>query len=142
MLRISPIARAGTAVVGVAGALTLAACSGGSGSSESGESSTDVSYSDGTYTAEGSYATPETVETITVTLTLAEDVVTDVEVSGDPQRPESEQYQGQFIEGIADEVVGRDVDEISVSRVAGSSLTSGGFAEALESIKAEALDGA
>jgi hypothetical protein len=43
-----------------------------------------------------------------------------------------------FIGGIADEVVGKDIDEISVSRVAGSSLTSGGFNDAIEQIKAEA----
>ena len=36
------------------------------------------------------------------------------------------------------EVVGKSIDEISVSRVAGSSLTSGGFNHAIETIKAEA----
>ncbi|MFC8681648.1 FMN-binding protein [Microbacterium ureisolvens] len=96
------------------------------------------SYADGTYTAEGSYATPESVEQITVTVTLADDVITDVEVTGDPQKRESEQYQGQFIGGIADVVVGEDIDDIQVSRVAGSSLTSNGFNEAIESIKTEA----
>ncbi len=101
-------------------------------------SSGDGSYADGTYTAEGSYATPESVETIAVTVTLEDDVITDVEVTGDPQKSESEQYQGQFIGGIADVVVGQDIDEISVSRVAGSSLTSGGFNQAIDAIKAEA----
>lgn len=95
-------------------------------------------YADGTYTAEGSYATPETVETISVTLTLEGDVVTAVEVTGDPQARESENYQGQFIGGIADVVVGKNIDELAVSRVAGSSLTSGGFNQALEQIKSEA----
>lgn len=95
-------------------------------------------YADGTYTAEGSYATPETVETVVVTVTLSGDVVTAVEVTGDPQTRESEQYQSQFIGGISDAVVGKSIDELSVSRVAGSSLTSGGFNQALEAIKAEA----
>lgn len=97
-------------------------------------------YADGTYTAEGSYSTPETVETIEVTLTLADDIVTDVEVTGTPQRPESQQYQSQFIGGIADEVVGVPLDEISVSRVAGSSLTSGGFMAAAEQIRTDAAE--
>ena len=96
------------------------------------------SYADGTYTADGSYATPESVETISVTVTLQDDVITAVEVTGDPQKRESEQYQGEFIGGIADVVVGEDIDEINVSRVAGSSLTSGGFNDAIETIKAEA----
>lgn len=143
--------RVGAALVGVAGTLALAGCgaastpapvatqddagSAGSGSSGSGGSG---GYADGTYTAEGSYSTPESVETITVTVTLADDVVTAVEVVGEPQARESEQYQGQFIGGISAEVVGKSIDEVSVTRVAGSSLTSGGFMQALEQIKADA----
>ena len=143
--------RAGAAAAAVAGVVLLAGCSpaagdagedtwnytGSSWGSTSGDSGSG-SYADGTYTADGSYNTPESVETITVTVTLESDVVTAVEVTGDPQKSESEQYQGQFIGGISDVVVGQDIDEISVSRVAGSSLTSGGFNQAIEAIKAEA----
>jgi hypothetical protein len=78
------------------------------------------------------------VETIVVTVTLQDDVITAVDVSGDPQKRESEEYQGRFIGGIAEVVVGQDIDAISVSRVAGSSLTSGGFNEAIATIKSEA----
>lgn len=144
--------RVGVATLGIAGALALAGCStsgvattgpadtdaGASTAPDSGSASGGGAYADGTYTAEGSYATPESVETIEVTVTLADDVITDVEVTGDPQKSESEEYQGRFIGGIADVVVGQDIDEISVSRVAGSSLTSGGFNQAIEAIKAEA----
>jgi hypothetical protein len=152
--------RVGAALVGVAGMMTLAGCAGGAadaeqdagpgassepttsttGSSGDGASSEGGSgaYADGTYSAEGSYRTPESTETINVTITLENDVITAVEVSGDPQAPQSEQYQGRFIGGISDEVVGRSIDEVSVSRVAGSSLTSGGFNEALDTIRSEA----
>ncbi|MFD4958581.1 FMN-binding protein [Microbacterium sp. NPDC058389] len=95
-------------------------------------------YTDGTYTAEGTYATPESVETISVTVTLQDDVITDVEVTGNPQKRESEEYQSKFIGGIAAVVVGQDIDDVQVSRVAGSSLTSGGFNDAIETIKSEA----
>ena len=78
------------------------------------------------------------METITVTVTLADDIVTAVEVVGNPQKAESERYQGEFIGGIADVVVGQDIDSLSVSRVAGSSLTSGGFNQAIDTIKSEA----
>jgi len=71
-------------------------------------------------------------------VTLAEGVIEDVEVVGNPTRPESEEYQGKFIGGISDEVVGKSIDEINVSRVAGSSLTSGGFNQAIEQIKTDA----
>ena len=138
----------GAALIGVAGLLVLAGCSStpaaeeptndGGSSSESSGGDSAATYTDGTYTADGQYQTPETVEEISVTLTLSDGVVTDVEVTGDPQAPETERYQGQFIEGIADEVEGKSIDDLNVSRVAGSSLTSGGFNEAVESIKEQA----
>ncbi|PZU49726.1 MAG: hypothetical protein DI566_01245 [Microbacterium sp.] len=103
-----------------------------------GDAAATSTYADGTYTAEGSYQTPESVETITVTVTLESDVITSVEVTGNPQKSESKQYQSEFIGGIADVVVGKDIDEISVSRVSGSSLTSNGFNAAIEEIKTEA----
>jgi uncharacterized protein with FMN-binding domain len=145
--------RKGAALAGVAGLLVLAGCSGtadaedtSTGGSTSTDSSTDTStgsassaeYADGTYTADGSYQTPETVEEISVTLTIADGLVSEVEVTGDPQARESEQYQGQFIDGIDDEVVGKSLDEIDVSKVAGSSLTSGGFNKAVDAIKEQA----
>ena len=141
----------GAALIGVAGLLVLAGCSStpdtadeptngadsGANSESSGGDST-ATYKDGTYTADGQYQTPETVEKISVTLTLADGVVTDAEVTGDPQAPETEQYQGEFIDGIGDVVEGKSIDELDVSRVAGSSLTSGGFNEAVEAIKEQA----
>jgi uncharacterized protein with FMN-binding domain len=127
--------RAGAALAGVAGILVLAGCGASTGDAASGAA---ASYTDGTYTAEGSYQTPESIETIEVTMTLADGVVTDVEVAGNPTKRESEEYQAKFIGGISDEVVGKSLDEINVSRVAGSSLTSGGFNQALEEIKTEA----
>ncbi|MFT4219954.1 MAG: FMN-binding protein [Microbacterium sp.] len=136
-------ARAGAALVGVAGLLALAGCAGVSNgaagqSSKSASGSSGSTYADGSYTAEGTYATPETVETINVTVALESDTITEVDVTGDPQRPESEKYQAEFIGGIEGEVVGKDIDEIAVSRVAGSSLTSGGFNQAIEQIKQQA----
>lgn len=152
--------RAGAAAASVLGMVALAGCSATAAdttpttapedttatssaatpaaTSDAGSASSAGAYKNGTYTAEGSYSTPESVETISVTVTLADDVVTDVEVTGNPTKRESEQYQGQFIGGIQSEVVGKKIDEISVSRVAGSSLTSGGFNKAIEEIKSEA----
>lgn len=145
---VSPSVRKGAAVVGVAGMLVLAGCSGAADAENAPTTDSDTSgeqaaansgdYADGTYTADGSYQTPETVEEISVTLTLEAGVVTDVEITGDPQARETEQYQGQFIDGIAEEVVGVAVDELNVSRVSGSSLTSGGFNAAVEDIKEQA----
>ncbi|WP_295838302.1 hypothetical protein [uncultured Microbacterium sp.] len=144
--------RIGTALLGVAGIATLAGCAGGatdaaapaesaaapSSSAAAGGSSGSGTYKDGQYEATGQYATPESVETVDVTLTIAGDTVTAVEVTGDPQAAESKRYQSEFIGGIKDKVVGKKLDEISVSKVAGSSLTSGGFNKAVDEIKASA----
>lgn len=136
--------RGGAAAASVIGIVALAGCAGTAAPADTnsagdgGDAASSGSYADGTYTAEGSYATPESVESISVTISLKDDIITDVQVEGDPTRAESEQYQGQFIGGISDAVVGKDIDEVSVSRVAGSSLTSGGFNQALDAIKAEA----
>ncbi len=134
--------RYGAAVAGLAGILVFAGCSAETDASEetpaaatSESSSTSTAR---TTAASGSYQTPETVETISVTLTLDNDVITEVNVIGDPQARETQQYQGQFIGGISDVVVGKNIDEISVSRVAGSSLTSKGFNSAVDKIKSEA----
>ncbi|HWM15655.1 MAG TPA: hypothetical protein VNP97_03605 [Microbacterium sp.] len=157
MIRTTAVSRPirfATTFVGIAGALALAGCAAPTATPDTETTTapdtepstapdaetetTTGAYADGTYEAEGSYATPETVETITVTVTLEGDVITDVTVVGDPQKSESEEYQGRFIGGIEDVVVGQNIDEISVSRVAGSSLTSGGFNQAIETIKGEA----
>ncbi|WP_040164840.1 FMN-binding protein [Microbacterium gorillae] len=105
----------------------------------SSEAENTSGYKDGSYTADGQYQTPHgTVESVTVTVALKDGVVESVDVTGQPIERETEQYQSKFIGGIAAEVVGKSIDDLSVSRVAGSSLTSGGFNKAIEEIKQEA----
>ncbi|QYH35458.1 FMN-binding protein [Salinibacterium sp. M195] len=96
-------------------------------------------YTDGSYTETGDYISPNGAEQVEVTLTLASNVITDVTVVGFGESPNSQQFQGEFINGIAAEVVGKNIDELSVDKVAGSSLTSGGFNNAVAAIKADAL---
>lgn len=135
----------GFAGLGVLGA--LAACAPGTtggttdpgttGGTGGGSTSAD-GYTDGTYSAEGSYNAPSGTESVTVELTIADDSVTAVTVTGNATDPSAKGFQQQFIDGIADEVVGQKLDELNVTRVSGSSLTSGGFKIAVEAIKAEA----
>lgn len=140
----------GLAGVGIAAA--LAGCStgtstgttgsgGDSADTSSGSSAdTSASYKDGSYTEDGGYTSPGGPQTVTVKLTLADDKVTAVTVTGHATDPTAKGYQAQFVSGISAEVVGKDIDTINVSRVSGSSLTSGGFNAALKAIKADALD--
>lgn len=95
-------------------------------------------YKDGTYTATGSYQSPGGTESVTITLTIADDTITDASGEGAATRPPSSQYQGEFLDNFAGQIVGKNIDEVSLSKVAGSSLTSGGFNQALQTIKTDA----
>jgi uncharacterized protein with FMN-binding domain len=95
-------------------------------------------YKDGTYSADGTYVSPNGTETVGVELTLASGTVTAVKITEHPSNPNTRKFQGEFSGGIAAQVVGKSIDGLSVSKVAGSSLTSGGFNQAVEKIKLEA----
>lgn len=105
---------------------------------ETESATTESDYADGTYEASGSYTSPGGQEEVEVSITLESDVISAVEVTPQATNPNSQRYQQEFASGIAAEVVGVDLDDVSVSRVAGSSLTSGGFMAALEDIAAQA----
>ena len=127
------------ALVGFAGAASfgLASCA-----AESANGGAGASYADGSYTADGSYVAPSGQESISVEITLKDGSVTEVTVT--PHATDGTRqggFQRQFADGIAGEVVGKSIDELNVSRVAGSSLTSGGFNAALDEIKQEAAAG-
>jgi hypothetical protein len=113
------------------------AASTGSGGS-TGAASGSSTYADGTYEAKGSYVSPAGTETVDVSMTLKGDVITAVTVSPEADDATALAYQKAFAGGISQVVVGKDIDAIQVSRVAGSSLTSGGFNKAVTAIKADA----
>lgn len=50
----------------------------------------------------------------------------------------SERYEQKFIGGYAALIVGKNIDTVQLSYVSGSSLTSGGFNDALAKIKVSA----
>jgi len=126
--------------LGLMGALAACAPSAPAADGDGGSANTDASYKDGTYTADGSYNAPSGTESITVELTLADDKITDITVTPHATDPTAKQHQGEFVGGIADQVVGKDIDTLNVTKVSGSSLTSGGFKIAIEAIKEQALE--
>jgi uncharacterized protein with FMN-binding domain len=95
-------------------------------------------YQDGTYTATGTYTSPGGTEEVTITLTIADDVITAATAEGGATRPPSSQYQSEFVNNFAALIIGQDIDDVSLDKVAGSSLTSGGFDAAVETIKTDA----
>jgi hypothetical protein len=110
-----------------------------SASSDAGASTSSTgSYKDGTYSADGTYQAPSGTETITVTLTVAADKVTKVTIGTHATDPNAKQYQTMFANGISSQVVGKALTDLSVTRVAGSSLTSNGFKAAVAKIETQA----
>lgn len=98
----------------------------------------DTAYADGTFSATGSYQTPGGEESIGVTVTLESGIVSDVQTEPMPSNATTELYQGKFSSGIREQIVGTPLADLSVDKVSGSSLTSGGFRTAIEQIKSEA----
>ncbi|HEU4666831.1 MAG TPA: hypothetical protein VFS79_04140 [Arthrobacter sp.] len=121
-----------------AGESTPPAAAAGPSTGASTPAGSGAGYQDGTYSADGTYVSPNGTETVGVQLTLAAGTVTDVQITQHPSNPNTRKFQGEFAGGIAAQVVGKNIDELNVSKVAGSSLTSGGFTKALEQIKSEA----
>lgn len=105
-------------------------------------SSTDdnssATVNDGDYEAEAEYSNPAGVSKVKVELTLADGKISDITVTPEATNGTSKGFQAKFAGGIADEVVGKSLDELDVSKVSGSSLTSQGFNQAIEQIKADA----
>lgn len=97
-----------------------------------------ASYKDGDYDAQGSYITPGGSESIDLSVTLVDGVVTSATITQNAITGEAKEFQSRFASGFGDEVKGKNIDEINLSRVAGSSLTPIGFNSALEDIKNEA----
>ncbi len=140
LARAAAVGAAGFGLLVLAGCSTTPADSSAGADSGSGSSDTSASYADGTYTASGGYTAPSGQEEVEVEVTLADDVITAVTVTPTATDRQAAGFQKQFADGIAAEVVGKDIDSLNVSRVAGSSLTSGGFNAAIDSIKSEALE--
>ena len=95
-------------------------------------------YKDGTYSAVGSYMSPGGLDHVGVSLTLANDVVTDVTVTPEPGDNTSAHYQAKFVSGYKQYVVGKDISSIHLTVVSGSSLTPKGFQDALSQIEVQA----
>lgn len=99
----------------------------------------ESAYQDGEYTVMGEYTSPGGPEQIEVSLTLENGVVVDAEVVPQATLPISQQMQNAFTGGYEEFVIGKSIDEVELTKVAGSSLTPKGFNDAVEKIKQEAL---
>jgi uncharacterized protein with FMN-binding domain len=140
-----------TTIIAIAIAAATAGCTrtDADGTSPSSASNTSVAapaapssrrsnYADGTYNATGQYGSlPSSID---VAVTLVDDVITAVTVTPHATDPTSLDYQTRFARAIPALVVGRNVDEVNLSKVAGSSGTPDGFNAAIQRIKAQATN--
>jgi uncharacterized protein with FMN-binding domain len=95
-------------------------------------------YKDGTYSATGSYISPGGDEKLGVTVTLKNDIITSASVTPAPVSPEGRRFQQIFAQNFQPLVVGKDISSVHLTDVSGSSLTPGGFNDALTQIEQQA----
>jgi hypothetical protein len=103
------------------------------------EETPNTSFVDGSYTTETAYFTPRrTQHVMDVTLTIENDVVTDASILWDGAvAPKTPSHSG-FDAAYKEEVIGKSLSMIDLSRVGGASLTSDAFNEAVDTIQSEA----
>ena len=90
------------------------------------------------HTATGQYG--GLPSSIGVSVTLVDGVITAVTVTPRATDPTSLDYQTRFAQAIPALVVGRNIDEVNLSKVAGSSGTPDGFNAAIQQIKTQATN--
>jgi len=95
-------------------------------------------YKDGKYEAVGEYSYHSGKESIDVTVTLANGLIQEVDVQALAKSAISKEKQADFIANYKEQVVGKNIDEVNLGKISGSSLTPLGFNAALEDIKAQA----
>lgn len=104
--------------------------------SDSSVMSAAVQYRDGSYTARGVYGSLPSHQD--VTLTLDRGAVTTIEITTPAQDQTSLGYQQRFATALPNAVIGRNINELNIDRLAGSSGCSEGFMIALGKIKRDA----
>jgi len=76
-------------------------------------------------------------ESITVSLTLSNFIISGMAVNNSMNDGKSRQYQLAFESEIQPLVVGKDIKTLNLSRVAGASFTTDAFMQAIEKIKSQ-----
>ena len=95
-------------------------------------------YADGQYAASEKYGVVDGVieeDSIDVTATLRDGVITEVSVTGHPLLTQSHDYMQGFVNEISGAVVGRSVEDAHVTALAGASNA---FNDAIDDIASQA----
>jgi uncharacterized protein with FMN-binding domain len=98
----------------------------------------EIVYKDGEYKATGKYGSLPS--SITVTVSLEDNVITNVKVTPHATNTTSLDLQERFADAVPNVVVGKRIDDVKVGRLAGSSGTPDGFNNAIQQIKEQATE--
>lgn len=124
---------------GTAGSSSSTSGSTGSSSSSSASSGSSTSgYKDGTYTASSSYYVPHGNESIQVSVTISNGVITSSSVTNSEGDPTSAYFQQDFASSYKSYVVGQKIADLQLGVIAGASDTTQGFNDALSQIQSQA----
>src|SRR4051812_32591132 len=77
----------------------------------------NAAFKDGTYKATGSYDSPGGTQSITITVTLKDGVITDTSAQEGANDPTAQQHQDEFVGGYKQLVVGKKITAVKLSRV-------------------------
>jgi hypothetical protein len=97
------------------------------------EASKESTYVDGVHTATSNNGSRDS--SIAVSITLVDDVITDIQITPHTTDPTFLDLQQRFSDAIPAVVEGKRIDEVNIDRMAVSGLTPDGFVAAIEQIK-------
>ncbi len=89
-------------------------------------------YKNGTYTASANYYVPKYQNSISINISIENDIIKSATASHDYTDRESGLYIDSFDSQLSSKIVGKKISDIKLSRVGGASLTTYGFNDALE----------
>ena len=96
-------------------------------------------YKNGTFSTTGSYNSPGGQDQFGLSITIKNNIVSSATFTPMAMSGSSSRYQMMFNQGFQSQVVGKNIDQVSVGVVNGASLTSMAFMNALQKIKSQAL---
>ena len=89
----------------------------------------------GTFRLKTTYDAPSWPEPLDATVTLKQDVITAVSAENVAVNGASQKFQKMFIDGISGQIVGKNIKDVNVTYVNGSSLTAEAFNKALHALQ-------
>ncbi|MFA6105805.1 MAG: hypothetical protein WC725_04425 [Patescibacteria group bacterium] len=98
-------------------------------------------YKDGTYNITTTYNIPDEkalTEDVGVSVTLKNNIITDTSIQPKATNKVSQVWQNMFASNYKTQVIGQNINNLNLSVISGSSLTTNAFNDAIAKIKLQA----